>query len=42
MRLRFTPVDTACFDLFTASAEDIREGVRLLAETLPETADRAA
>ena len=42
MRLRFTPVDTAFFDLFTASAENIREGVRLLAETLPETADRAA
>ncbi|HEU4491751.1 MAG TPA: DUF47 family protein [Jiangellales bacterium] len=42
MRLRFTPVDTAFFDLFTASAENIREGVRLLAEALPETADRAA
>ena len=42
MRLRFTPVDTAFFDLFAASAENIREGVRLLAEALPETADRAA
>jgi len=42
VRLRFTPVDTAFFDLFAASAENIREGVRLLAEALPETADRAA
>ena len=42
MRLRFTPVDAAFFDLFTASAENIREGVWLLAEALPETADRAA
>ena len=42
MRLRLTPVDTAFFDLFAASAEHIREGVRLLAEALPETAERAS
>ncbi len=41
MRLRLTPADTAFYDLFAASAENIREGVRLLAQALSE-ADRSS
>jgi uncharacterized protein len=41
VRIRLSPRDTAFYDLFTASAENIRDGVRLLSEALPDDADRA-
>ena len=42
MRLRLSPRDNAFYDLFAASAQNIREGVRLLAEALADDADRVA
>ena len=42
MRIRLSPRDTVFYDLFTASAENIRDGVRLLSEALPDDADRPA
>lgn len=40
MGLRFRPVDTSFFDLFTQSAQHLVTGAGLLAEMLSETADR--
>jgi predicted phosphate transport protein (TIGR00153 family) len=42
VRLRLSPRDTVFYDLFAASAENVREGVRLLAEALADDADRVA
>ncbi len=42
MRLRLSPRDTAFYDLFAASAENVRDGVRLLAEGLAVDSDRAS
>lgn len=42
MRIRLTPRDPVFFDLFAASAANIREGVRLLSTALAVDADRAA
>ena len=42
MRLRLSPRDTAFYDLFAASAQNVRDGVRLLAEALADDADRVA
>jgi predicted phosphate transport protein (TIGR00153 family) len=42
VRLRLTPQDTVFYDLFAASAENVRDGVRLLAEALADDADRVA
>lgn len=42
MRFRLSPGDTVFYDLFAASAQNVLEGVRLLAEALPADADRAA
>jgi len=42
VRLRLSPGDTVFYNLFTASAQNVREGVRLLAEALADDADRAA
>ena len=42
MRLRLSPRDTAFYDLFAASAENVREGVQLLSEALADYADRVA
>jgi len=39
--LRFRPVDTAFYDLFTESARHLVDGASLLAEMLVEGADRA-
>jgi predicted phosphate transport protein (TIGR00153 family) len=39
--LRFRPVDTTFYDLFTESAQHLVEGAALLAEMLAEGADRA-
>ncbi|PZF83035.1 DUF47 domain-containing protein [Jiangella anatolica] len=39
--MRFSPRDNAFFDLFAASASNLREGVRLLSEALASDADRA-
>ncbi|MEX0426764.1 DUF47 domain-containing protein [Nocardioides sp. DS6] len=39
MRLRFRPVDTSFYDLFTESAGHLVRGVALLAEMLSDTAD---
>lgn len=41
MRLRLSPRDTAFYDLFSASAKNVRDGVRLLAEGLAVDSDRA-
>lgn len=41
MRFRLSPGDTVFYDLFAASAQNVLEGVRLLAEALPADADRA-
>src|SRR4028119_2420773 len=40
--LRFRPVDTTFYDLFTSSAERLVEGAALLAEMLVEGSDRKA
>jgi predicted phosphate transport protein (TIGR00153 family) len=40
VRLRLSPRDTAFYDMFTALAENVREGVRLLGESLADDADR--
>lgn len=40
MRLRFRPVDTTFYDLFTESAQHLVTGAELLAEMLSETSDR--
>ena len=40
MGLRFRPVDTSFFDLFTEAAQHLVGGAALLAEMLSETADR--
>ncbi len=40
MRLRFRPVETAFYDMFTDSARHLVVGAGLLAEMLTETADR--
>jgi uncharacterized protein len=42
VRLRLSPRDTAFYDLFAASAQNVRDGVRLLAEALADDADRVA
>lgn len=42
MRFRLSPRDQVFYDLFTASAQNVLQGVRLLAEALPPDADRAA
>jgi len=42
VRLRLSPRDTAFYDLFAASAENVRDGVRLLAEGLAVDSDRAS
>lgn len=42
MRLRLSPRDTAFYDMFTALAENVRDGVRLLGESLADDADRPA
>jgi uncharacterized protein len=42
VRLRLSPRDTAFYDLFAASAQNLRDGVRLLAEALADDADRVA
>ncbi|RIQ28131.1 DUF47 domain-containing protein [Jiangella rhizosphaerae] len=39
--MRFSPRDNAFFDLFAASARNLREGVRLLSEALATDSDRA-
>ena len=41
MALRFRPVDSAFYDLFTESAQHLVEGAALLAEMLVDGADRA-
>lgn len=41
MRFRLSPRDQVFYDLFTASAQNVLRGVRLLAEALPSDADRA-
>ena len=41
MGLRFRPVDTSFYDLFTKSAEHLVDGAALLAEMLGENADHA-
>ena len=41
MGLRFRPVDTSFYDLFTRSAEHLVTGAALLAEMLSENADHA-
>jgi hypothetical protein len=38
--MRLSPRDTAFYELFAASAENLRAGVRLFAEALPADADR--
>jgi uncharacterized protein len=40
LRLRLSPRDTVFYDLFAASALNVRDGVRLLAEALADDADR--
>ncbi|HEU0041286.1 MAG TPA: DUF47 family protein [Jiangellaceae bacterium] len=40
VRLRLAPRDTAFYDLFTAAAENLREGVTLMAESLATDSDR--
>ncbi|MFW6092299.1 MAG: DUF47 domain-containing protein [Actinomycetota bacterium] len=40
MRFRLSPQDTAFYDLFATTAENVRVGVRLLSEALPVDADR--
>jgi len=40
--LRFRPVDTAFYDLFTTSAKHLVTGAELLAEMLSETSDKEA
>jgi hypothetical protein len=40
VRIRLSPRDTVFFDLFAASAGNVRDGVRVLAEALPVEADR--
>ncbi len=40
MALRFRPVDTAFYDLFTESAQHLLVGAELLAEMLSETSDK--
>lgn len=42
MRFSLSPRDTAFYDLFTTTAENVRKGVQLLSEALPVDADRAA
>lgn len=42
MRLRLTPVDPGFYGLFAGVADNLREGVRVLAEALADGADRAA
>ncbi|TDD69517.1 DUF47 family protein [Jiangella aurantiaca] len=39
--MRLSPRDNAFFDLFAASARNLREGVRLLSEALASDSDRA-
>ena len=41
MGLRFRPVDTAFYDLFTEQAQHLVTGAGLLAEMLAETSDKA-
>lgn len=41
MRLRLTPRDTAFYDLFAASADNVRDATLLMAEALAPDADRA-
>ncbi|MGI8578440.1 MAG: DUF47 domain-containing protein [Nocardioidaceae bacterium] len=41
MPLRFRPVDTTFYDMFTESAHHLVDGTKLLAEMLPTTSDRA-
>ncbi|GAA4820257.1 DUF47 domain-containing protein [Nocardioides caeni] len=41
MGLRFRPVDTSFYDLFTTSAQHLVGGAELLAEMLSETSDKA-
>ena len=40
MGLRFRPVDTTFYDLFTESAQHLVAGAGLLAEMLSDTSDR--
>jgi len=40
VRFRLSPRDTAFYDMFTALAENVRDGVRLLGESLAGDADR--
>jgi uncharacterized protein Yka (UPF0111/DUF47 family) len=40
VRIRLSPRDTAFYDLFAASALNVRDGVHLLAEALSDDADR--
>ena len=40
--MRLSPRDNVFFDLFAASARNVRDGVRLLSEALASDADRAA
>jgi len=42
VRLRLSPRDTVFYDLFAASAQNLRDGVRLLAEALADDADRVS
>jgi predicted phosphate transport protein (TIGR00153 family) len=42
LRLRLSPRDTAFYDLFAASAQNVRDGVKVLAEALSDDTDRAA
>jgi hypothetical protein len=40
--MRLSPRDTAFYDMFAASAQNLRDGVRVLAEALADNADRRA
>jgi uncharacterized protein len=42
LRMRLSPGDPIFYDLFTASAQNLRAGVRVLSEALAPDADRAA
>jgi uncharacterized protein len=42
VRFRLSPKDHVFYDLFAASAQNVLEGVRVLAQALPPDADRAA
>nr|WP_240760074.1 DUF47 family protein [Phytoactinopolyspora endophytica] len=42
LRMRLSPGDSIFYDLFTASAQNLRDGVRVLSEALVPDADRSA